>query len=209
MQRSHWQQPPEVYFLLFFHFNPIPTSFFHYPSLPLFTLFIFVTLSSPPPPTFLFLLPIHLFHQYPALIPSPYFSSTYGLPSISPHPSSAGVFPLVLLCCFVLFSTLHPAAALLKPNTICFFILPYPPATFSMCQRCTSFRCRKGRLWGRQLDASSPRMQTWGRTQTWATWSKREASSSRSPPTSRRRKLLSPSRRYGYLKGVPCHFNGL
>lgn len=34
------------------------------------TFFIFVTLSSRPPPTFLFLLPIHLFYQYPHFPPS-------------------------------------------------------------------------------------------------------------------------------------------
>ena len=87
----------------------------------------------------LIFLPPTAYHLSPLILPPLVFSL---------------LFSCVVLCCFPHF------------NAICFFILPYPPTTFSMCQRCTSFRCRKGRLWGRRLDASSPRMQTWGRTQT-------------------------------------------
>lgn len=81
-------------------------------------------------------------------------------------------------------------------NITCFPSFYYMTSTGSTNQRCTSSQCPRERPWGRRSAAWLPRMPTWERTRTWPIWSKMVESSSKSPLTLRRRKLLSLSRRY-------------
>lgn len=89
------------------------------------------------------------------------------------------------------------------PCLNCLYILPL--AIFSIYQRCTSFQCQREQLWGHRLDESLLQMQTWGKTQIWAIWSKKEESFSRSQQMQRHRKLLFPSRRYIWVKAESHH----
>lgn len=90
------------------------------------------------------------------------------------------------------------AVSFLSSLLIATCVLSFYPmtSTRSTNQRCTSSQCLREQPWAQRSAASSPRTPTWERTRTWLIWSKMAESSSKSPLMLRRRKLLSPSRRY-------------
>lgn len=89
-------------------------------------------------------------------------------------------------------------------NITYFLSIYHMTSTRSTNQRCTSSRCPRERLWGRRSAASLQRMPTWEKTRTWPIWSKMAESCSKSPLTLRRRKLLSPSKRYNWANQTIC-----
>lgn len=107
-------------------------------------------------------------------------------------PTVAQCSACCVLFCFSLFlCNWHYLLCIKPPPNYCFVCL-----FSSAFQRCTSLQCLRGRPWEHRLDASLSRTWTWGRTQTWASWLKREATCLKSALMPSRRGLLCPSRRY-------------
>lgn len=140
-----------ILLILFFQYHSIPTSFSHYPTLPIYLLYL-CYYNFLPLPTFLFLLSIHLFYQYPHFPPSffhlrSYFSSSFLHWCFS---SSSPLFCCLSSFFFYCVFYTYPYTFFVTSSLCCFVKRNSPycihPYLVSIHQRCTSFRSPRGRL---------------------------------------------------------------